>query len=51
MGRRIVAEADDPEALDRLVIDAGEDPERCIIEGIPAEDAVIGGMVFGTERE
>jgi hypothetical protein len=39
-GVRIVAEADDPEALDRLVLDAGEDPERCITEGIPAEDAV-----------
>jgi hypothetical protein len=41
-GTRIVAEADDPEALDRLIVDAGEGPERCIREGIPAEDAFIG---------
>jgi hypothetical protein len=50
-GCRIVADADDPETLDRLVCDAGEDPERCITEGIPAEDAVIGGAAFGTGRE
>jgi hypothetical protein len=49
-GARIVAEADVPEALDQLVVDAGEDLERCITEGIPAEDAVIGGVAFGTER-
>ncbi len=45
-----MAEADDPEALDRLVLDAGEDPQRCITEGIPAEDAVIGDAGFGMER-
>ena len=45
-----MAEADDPEAPDQLVLDAGEDPERCITEGIPAEDGVIGGIAFGTER-
>jgi hypothetical protein len=50
-GARIVADADDPKALDGLVCDAGEDPERCIMEGIPAEDAVIGGAAFGTGRE
>jgi hypothetical protein len=49
-GARIVAESDDPEALDRLVCDAGEDPERCVTEGIPAEDAVIGGAALWTER-
>lgn len=49
-GARIVAEADDPEALDKLVVDAGEDPERCITEGIPAEDSVIGGVAFRTVR-
>jgi hypothetical protein len=49
-GARIVAEAEEPEALDRLVLDAGEDPERCITEGIPAEDAVIGGAPLRTER-
>ena len=49
-GARIVAEADDPEVLDELVVNAGEDPERCITEGIPAEDAIIGGVAFGTDR-
>jgi hypothetical protein len=49
-GARIVAEANAPEALDQLVLDVGEDPQRCIAEGIPAEDAVIGGAPFGTER-
>jgi hypothetical protein len=42
-GASIVAEADDPEALDRLVRDAGEDPERRITDGFPAADAVIRG--------
>jgi hypothetical protein len=46
-GARIVAEAGAPEALDQLVRDAGEDPERCIVEGIPAEDAIVG---CGTSR-
>ena len=48
-GARIVAEADDPECLDRFMLDAGEDPERCITEGIPAEDAIIGGVAVGAE--
>jgi hypothetical protein len=48
-GARIVAHANDPEALDRLILDAGEDTERCITEGIPAEDAVIGGV--GSETD
>jgi hypothetical protein len=47
-GARIVAEADDPQCLDGLVLDAGEDPERCIMEGIPAEDSIIGGVTVGT---
>lgn len=48
-GARIVAEADAPECLDRQVLDAGEDPQRCITEGIPAEDALIGGVASVTE--
>jgi hypothetical protein len=47
-GSRIVAHADDPEVLDDLVRQAGEDPQRCIIEGIPEEDAVLG---FGNIRQ
>ena len=42
-GARIVAHATAPEALDDLIRGAGEDPEQCLIEGIPAEDAMIGG--------
>jgi hypothetical protein len=42
-GARIVAHASDPEALDELVRTAGENPERCIVEGIPEEDAIFGG--------
>jgi len=42
-GTRIVASSPDPEALDNLVRAAGEDPEQCLIEGIPDTDAVIGG--------
>lgn len=43
-GRRIVASSLDPAALDDLVRVAGEDPERCPVEGIPDTDAVIGGL-------
>jgi hypothetical protein len=47
-GSRIVAEANDAEALDRLVLEAGEGPERCITEGIPADDSIIGGVAVET---
>jgi hypothetical protein len=43
-GTRIVASAADPDALDELVRAAGEDPERCPLEGIPESDAVGGGL-------
>ena len=43
-GRRLVATCRDPDALDDLVRAAGEDPENCLIEGIPDADCVIGGM-------
>jgi hypothetical protein len=49
-GTRIVADAEAPEALDRLVRDAGKDPERGVVEGIPAEDAMIGGGASGLRR-
>jgi hypothetical protein len=42
-GARIVAHAAGPEDLDALILRAGEDPERCIVEGIPEEDAMLGG--------
>ena len=37
-GTHIVAIAAEPEALDELVLAAGEDPQQCIIEGIPDEE-------------
>jgi hypothetical protein len=46
-GERIVAVAEAPEHLDDRVRAAGEDPERCVIEGIPAEDAMLGGAGLG----
>lgn len=45
-GRRIVASAKDFEELDSLVRTAGENPEECVIEGIPAQDTVVGGAFF-----
>lgn len=46
-GARIVAQAGAPEDLDDQIRAAGEDPERCIVEGIPAADAVLGGGGLG----
>jgi len=49
-GSRIVAHAHDPEVLDELVLQAGEDPERCVIEGIPEADALLGDESLGRTR-
>jgi hypothetical protein len=46
-GARIVADSDVPEDLDDRIRAAGEDPERCVIEGIPAADAMLGGGGLG----
>jgi hypothetical protein len=46
-GTRIVAHSEDPGLLDDLVLQADEDPERCIVEGIPKEDALLGGQSLG----
>jgi hypothetical protein len=42
-GSRIVADSEAPEDLDDRILAAGEDPERCVVEGIPATDAMLGG--------
>ena len=42
-GTRIVADAADPRDIDDLVRAAGEDPEDCLVEGIPDTDSVFGG--------
>jgi hypothetical protein len=49
-GARIVAHSVAPEDLDDLILRAGADPERCIVEGIPEEDTVLGGGGFGQEH-
>jgi hypothetical protein len=46
-GARVVADSEAPEDLDDLIRSAGEDPERCVVEGIPATDAVLGGEGIG----
>jgi hypothetical protein len=46
-GARIVADSDAPEDLDDRIRAAGEDPERCVVEGIPATDAMLGGAGLG----
>jgi hypothetical protein len=43
-GTRLVASSRDTDALDDLVRAAGENPEKCPIEGIPASDCVLGGL-------
>jgi hypothetical protein len=46
-GSRIVADSEAPEDLDDRIHAAGEDPERCVVEGIPATDAMLGGEGLG----
>jgi hypothetical protein len=48
-GARIVAHSPDPEALEELIASAGEDPQRCIVEGIPCEDAMLGNSLPGQD--
>jgi hypothetical protein len=43
-GRWLVATSRDPEALDALILAAGENPEECTVEGIPDADCVLGGL-------
>jgi hypothetical protein len=49
-GARIVAEPEAPEDLDEAVRAAGEDPEKCVVVGIPALDAMLGGEGLGATR-
>lgn len=41
-GTRIVASSRDLEVLEDLIRAAGENPEECVVEGIPDSDSVIG---------
>jgi hypothetical protein len=49
-GAQIVAHAADPQALDDLIRSAGEDPEECLVEGIPVDDSVIGRVELDRGR-
>jgi hypothetical protein len=41
-GTRVAASAPSPELLDAILVANGEDPAKCVVEGIPADDALIG---------
>ncbi len=41
-GSRVAASAADPELLDGLLQNAGEDPAQCVIEGIPGDEPLFG---------
>lgn len=43
-GARIVVSSFNPDELDNLIRAAGDDPEQCVIEGIPGMDDVISGL-------
>lgn len=49
-GTRILESANDPDALEGLIQEAGEDPTYCVVEGIPAADSLIGGGSFNWEQ-
>jgi hypothetical protein len=40
-GLHVVADAENLKDLDDLILAAGEDPERCVLEGIPDCDTII----------
>lgn len=41
-GRRIIASSEDLVTLDRLIVAAGEDPEKVALERIEMEDTYLG---------
>jgi hypothetical protein len=46
-GARIVADSEAPEDLDDRIRAVGEDPERWVVEGLPATDATLDGAGLG----
>jgi hypothetical protein len=42
-GRRIIAANEDLATLDRVVVAAGEDPQRAALERIESDDVCLGG--------
>ncbi len=45
-GRRIIASSQDLELLDKMITDAGEDPERVALERIEPYDVSLGAAEF-----
>lgn len=46
-GRRIIASSPDLAALDKLILDAGQDPEQVALERIEQDDVSLGGAELG----
>jgi hypothetical protein len=46
-GSRVAASAPDPEMLDDLLRECGEDPARCVLEGIPDDEGIVGELDGG----
>lgn len=46
-GQRIIASSDDLNALDKLIVEAGENPEHVALERIELEDISLGGAELG----
>jgi hypothetical protein len=46
-GTKIVAHSQTPVDLDDRIRAAGEDPARCVVEGIPEGEAMLGGEGLG----
>jgi hypothetical protein len=42
-GRRIIASSEDLGTLDKLILDAGENPEQVALERIELDDVLLGG--------
>lgn len=45
-GRRIIASSKDLELLDKMITDAGEDPEQVALERIEPDDVSLGAAEF-----
>jgi hypothetical protein len=50
-GTRIIAHADDPDTLDELIVQAGEDLRRCVLSCLPEEDTVFSWSAFAPPKK
>jgi hypothetical protein len=46
-GQRIIASSEDLAVLDKLIIDAGENPEQVALERVELDDVSLGGAELG----